>query len=178
MRFFVSDNRLVLTKPDRLVSGSINVFTCEFSFDDSWDGYTPTAVFTDGVHTPVEQFLVDGVCTFPFELLEPGARVRVGIYGVNGDKRRPTTYADWMQVSRGAEPGGAAKEPPSPTVYESILQAITDGRLVGPPGPTGADGPPGSGWLQPNRGSYGDGIRRSGLCAEQRRRAVCHRSER
>lgn len=144
MRLSASGNRLTLTLPDRLVSGSINVFSCYFDFDSSWDGYFPTAVFESTLRPKrVEQAVINGECLFPFELLDSGARVRVGIYGVNGDKRRPTTYAEWMPVAKGTETGGSAETPPSPTVYESILVAITDGRLVGPPGPTGADGPPG-----------------------------------
>ena len=45
MKLFATGNRLVLTEADRLVSGSINIYTCEFTFDDSWAGYMPTAVF-------------------------------------------------------------------------------------------------------------------------------------
>ena len=144
MRLSASGNRLTLTSPDRLVSGSINVFSCYFDFDSSWDGYFPTAVFESTLRAKkVEQAVIDGECLFPFELLDAGARVRVGIYGVNGDKRRPTTYAEWMPVAKGTETGGSAETPPDPTVYESILAAITDGRLVGPPGPEGPPGPAG-----------------------------------
>ena len=117
MRLSASGNRLTLTSPDRLVSGSINVFSCYFDFDSSWDGYFPTAVFESTLRAKkVEQAVINGECLFPFELLDAGARVRVGIYGVNGDKRRPTTYAEWMPVAKGTETGGAAETPPSPTV--------------------------------------------------------------
>lgn len=145
MKLFATGNRLVLTEADRLVSGSINIYTCEFTFDDSWAGYMPTAVF-EGSGKAVEMAVIDNVCQVPFELLTPNARIRVGIYGISGDKRRPTTYAEWMPVERGTETGGAAETPPSPNVYESILAAITDGRLVGPQGPkgdTGEQGPKG-----------------------------------
>lgn len=145
MKLFATGNRLVLTEADRLVSGSINIYTCEFTFDDSWDGYMPTAVF-EGGGKAVEMAVIDNVCQVPFELLTPNARIRVGIYGISGDKRRPTTYAEWMPVERGTETGGAAQTPPAPNVYESILAAITDGRLVGPQGPkgdTGEQGPKG-----------------------------------
>lgn len=145
MKLLATGNRLTLTSPDRLVSGSINIYTCEFAFDDSWSGYMPTAVF-EGSGKAVEMAVIDNVCQVPFELLTPNARIRVGIYGISGDKRRPTTYAEWMPVERGTETGGAAETPPSPNVYESILAAITDGRLVGPQGPkgdTGEQGPKG-----------------------------------
>lgn len=157
MRLSASGNRLTLTSPDRLVSGSINVFSCYFDFDSSWDGYFPTAVFESTFRTKkVEQAVIDGECLFPFELLDAGARVRVGIYGVNGDKRRPTTYAEWMPVAKGTETGGAAETPPSPNVYESILAAITDGRLVGPPGETGPQGPAGPRGEKGDKGDTGD----------------------
>ena len=145
MKLFATGNRLVLTEADRLVSGSINIYTCEFAFDDSWAGYMPTAVF-EGAGKAVEMAVIDNVCQVPFELLTPNARIRVGIYGISGDKRRPTTYAEWMPVERGTETGGAAETPPDPTVYEQLLQAINEGRLTGPQGPkgdTGEQGPKG-----------------------------------
>ena len=145
MKLFATGNRLVLTEADRLVSGSINIYTCEFAFDDSWAGYMPTAVF-EGAGKAVEMAVIDNVCQVPFELLTPNARIRVGIYGISGDKRRPTTYAEWMPVERGTETGGAAQTPPDPTVYEQLLQAISEGRLTGPQGPkgdTGEQGPKG-----------------------------------
>lgn len=139
MKLFATGNRLVLTEADRLVSGSINIYTCEFTFDDSWAGYMPTAVFECGGKA-VEMAVIDNVCQVPFELLTPNARIRVGIYGISGDKRRPTTYAEWMPVERGTETGGAAETPPDPTVYEQLLQAINEGRLTGPQGPKGDTG--------------------------------------
>ena len=145
MKLFATGNRLVLTEADRLVSGSINIYTCEFTFDESWAGYMPTAVF-EGAGKAVEMAVIDNVCQVPFELLTPNARIRVGIYGISGDKRRPTTYAEWMPVERGTETGGAAETPPDPTVYEQLLQAINEGRLTGPQGPkgdTGEQGPKG-----------------------------------
>ena len=145
MKLFATGNRLVLTEADRLVSGSINIYTCEFTFDASWGGYMPTAVF-EGAGKAVEMAVIDNVCQVPFELLTPNARIRVGIYGISGDKRRPTTYAEWMPVERGTETGGAAQTPPDPTVYEQLLQAISEGRLTGPQGPkgdTGEQGPKG-----------------------------------
>lgn len=139
MKLFATGNRLVLTEADRLVSGSINIYTCEFTFDASWAGYMPTAVFEGGGKS-VEMAVIDNVCQVPFELLTPNARIRVGIYGISGDKRRPTTYAEWMPVEVGTETGGAAQTPPDPTVYEQLLQAINEGRLTGPQGPKGDTG--------------------------------------
>ncbi len=144
MRLSATGNRLTLISPDRLVSGSVNVFTCYFDFDESWDGYFPTAVFDSSLKRQlVEQPIINGECQFPFEMLDAGGRVRVGIYGVSGDKRRPTTYAEWMSVARGAEPGVAANRPPDLTTYEKLLQAIHNGQLTGPAGPQGETGPQG-----------------------------------
>ena len=144
MRLSATGNRLTLISPDRLVSGSVNVFTCYFDFDESWDGYFPTAVFDSSLKRQlVEQPIINGECQFPFEMLDAGGRVRVGIYGVSGDKRRPTTYAEWMPVARGAEPGVAANRPPDLTTYEKLLQAIHNGQLTGPAGPQGETGPQG-----------------------------------
>ena len=154
MRLSATGNRLTLISPDRLVSGSVNVFTCYFDFDESWDGYFPTAVFDSSLKRQlVEQPIINGECQFPFEMLDAGGRVRVGIYGVSGDKRRPTTYAEWMSVARGAEPGVAANRPPDLTTYEKLLQAIHNGQLTGPQGPQGEKGETGP---QGPKGDTGD----------------------
>ena len=45
MQFNVSDNSIETVSAERLVAGSVRIFTAEFRFDGSWDGYAKTAVF-------------------------------------------------------------------------------------------------------------------------------------
>ena len=123
MKLFATNKDLIIKESERLISGSINIYTCEFTFDSSWDGYTVTAVFSTG-NRLVNMAVVDGKCDIPAEVLRPNARVRIGIFGVDGVRRRPTTYTDWIVVEQGADATGTSAKPPTPSVYEQWVAGI------------------------------------------------------
>ena len=115
----------MIKESERLISGSQNMYTCEFTFDESWDGYAVTAVFST-VNRLVNMAVVDGKCDIPVEVLRPNARIRIGIFGVDGDRSRPTTYSDWIIVEQGADMNGNAGEPPTPSVYEQWMNTLDE----------------------------------------------------
>ena len=125
MKLHATNKDLVIKECERLISGSVNVYTCEFTFDESWDGYSVTAVFSVG-NRLVNMAVVDGKCDIPVEVLRPNARLRVGIFGTDGSKSRPTTYSDWIPVEQGADMTGKAGEPPTPSVYEQWMNALDE----------------------------------------------------
>lgn len=125
MKLHATNKDLVIKECERLISGSVNVYTCEFTFDESWDGYSVTAVFSVG-NRLVNMAVVDGKCDIPAEVLRPNARLRVGIFGTDGVKSRPTTYSDWIPVEQGADMTGKAGEPPTPSVYEQWMNALDE----------------------------------------------------
>lgn len=45
MKLQVVGQMIAFTERETLVSGTVNKYRAEFVFDDSWDGYTKTAVF-------------------------------------------------------------------------------------------------------------------------------------
>lgn len=102
------------------MSGSAEIYEAVFSFDSSWDGFARTAVFECGGERR-EQLLVDDRCVVPWEILKAGAYLRVGVYGVDGNKTMPTVYSGTMFVARGAEPSDAAREH-SPDVFDQIIE--------------------------------------------------------
>lgn len=101
MKLHATEKDLLIEECERLISGSVNIYTCEFTFDEIWDGYTVTAVFSTG-NRAVMMDIVDGKCAIPQEVLRPNVKFRVGIVGVNGDITRPTTYSEWVMVEQGA----------------------------------------------------------------------------
>lgn len=126
MRLRATGQTLELVESERLVSGSVEIYTAAFEFDPAWDGYAKTAVFTDDMGRSAEIALTDNTCTIPWEILRPGRYIHIGIYGVNGDKRYPTIYtANGLRVFEGALPANPS-QPPSPTEYEQLLSMIGD----------------------------------------------------
>lgn len=102
------------------MSGSAEIYEAVFTFDASWDGFARTAVFECGGERR-EQLLVNDRCIVPWEILKAGAYLRVGVYGVDGNKTMPTVYSGQMFVARGAEPSETAREH-SPDVFEQIVE--------------------------------------------------------
>lgn len=101
------------------MSGSAEIYEAVFAFDSSWDGFARTAVF-ECAGERREQLLVNDRCIVPWEIMHAGAYLRVGVYGVDGNKTMPTVYSGTMFVARGAEPSEAAREH-SPDVFDQIV---------------------------------------------------------
>lgn len=125
MKFHAKEHDLVITEKERLISGSINIHTCEFTFDSSWDGYMVTAVFSTA-NKLVNRAIVDGKCDIPPEVLRPNSRLRIGVFGNDGVRTKPTTYSEWIPVEQGADPSGRTGRPPEPTAYEQWMNAINE----------------------------------------------------
>lgn len=125
MKLQATGRDLIITERERLISGSIHIYTCEFTFDSSWDDYLVTAVFSTA-NKLINVAIVDGKCEIPVEALRPNARLRIGIFGNDGVRTRPTTYSEWIPVEQGADPGGKTGRPPELTTYEQWMNALDD----------------------------------------------------
>lgn len=143
MKLQVIGQMIAFTERETLVSGTVNKYRAEFVFDDSWDGYTKTAVFradSFGHITSREVLLAGDACQVPHECLIAGALLRVGVYGISGDITTPTIYTqEPIGVARGAEPAESTQDP-TPGVYQQIINIIEAGAIAGPPGPRGPQG--------------------------------------
>lgn len=115
---------LIIKESERLISGSVKIYTCEFTFDESWEGYAKTVVFASSGSRLVNVALLDNVCEIPPEVLRPNARVRIGLYGTDGVRSRPTTYSDWITVEQGADVSGETAKPPTPSIYDQWIAAL------------------------------------------------------
>ena len=125
MILHATDKDLIIKESERLISGSVNMYTCAFTFDESWEGYAKTVVFSTA-NRLINVALLDDTCEIPPEALRPNARVRIGIYGTDGVRSRPTTYSEWIPVEQGADVTGSYAEPPTPSVYDQWVDAIND----------------------------------------------------
>lgn len=151
MKFSVKDNVIAVEMTEHLVSGSVKVYRAEFTFDETWDGYTKTAVFwsvVGGKEYKQEMLLIGDSCYVPYECLIAGALLRVGVYGLRGETVRPTIYTPTpgVHIDPGAEPSEPGSEP-TPSVYQQILALIEAGKVKGDPGITPHIGENGNWWI-------------------------------
>lgn len=158
MKLQVIGQMIAFTERETLVSGTINKYRAEFVFDDSWDGYTKTAVFradSFGRITSREVLLAGDACQVPHECLIAGALLRVGVYGISGDITTPTIYTqEPIGIARGAEPAESTQDP-TPGVYQQIINIIEAGAITGPAGPQGPKGDTGEPGPQGPKGDTG-----------------------
>lgn len=124
----VVDNVITLdSRPDVVTSGSVNIYTAAFEFDESWYGYTCLACFACGPELR-EAVITDGQCVVPWEVLRANSYMRIGVYGTKGDQRRPTIWTrESTYITPGAEPGEETITP-SPTIFDQLVQATADNR--------------------------------------------------
>lgn len=125
LSFSVSAQRIELTDAAMLVAGTVNEYTARFTFDEAWDGYQRTAVFSCG-DISREQLLTDDACTVPWEVLVSNGYLRVGVYGTKDGSRLPTIWTERrLYINPGAGPTQEAEDP-SPVLAEQILQRMGD----------------------------------------------------
>ena len=127
MRLQTIGQTLELVEASQLVSGSVDITVAEFVFDESWDGFTCTAVFeSDTISEP--RILIDNKCNTPANALQARGHLRIGVYGVKGNQRKPTIYADLGYIYQGAKLSEATQDP-GPTVFDQIINELAAARL-------------------------------------------------
>ena len=135
--FQVTDQNIKLANAtpigDMLVSGTVGEYICEFLFNETWEGYTKTAVFlplsygccSDSCHEIGETYSVlldeNNQCIIPSGALINEGKLKVGIYGTTASTSLPTIWSSNFLIRTGALPDNPAT-PPDPTIYEQILQ--------------------------------------------------------
>lgn len=124
-RFYAKKVVLELNQKEIVTSGSVNVYQCQFQFDNAWDGLEKTAVFQAGNDTISTILDETGMCIIPWEVLQDAKRtLYAGVYGTkNGNVVLPTIWASCGEIKEGVNPGEST-QPPTPSVYDQILGNI------------------------------------------------------
>ncbi|MGN0533283.1 MAG: hypothetical protein ACI4IK_02885 [Eubacterium sp.] len=130
LTFSINCQKLKRTDETEVVSDAIGQFEAAFTFDEWWDGYTPTAQFTKGGKT-YDCLLVNNKCVIPHEVLEKGGVFNVSVFSTDGEGDRKTANDVSVSVKQsGYQKNGEHSEQPTPTVYEQILATIEDSKIV------------------------------------------------
>lgn len=116
---------LEVSETEVVTSGSVNVYQCQFHFDNSWVGLEKTAVFQAGEESVSIILDEAGSCTIPWEVLQSAGRaLYAGVYGTkNGNVVLPTIWARLGTIKKGVGPTESG-QPPTPSLYEQILAQI------------------------------------------------------
>ena len=106
-RFYAKKVVLELNQKEIVTSGSVNVYQCQFQFDNAWDGLEKTAVFQAGNDTISTILDETGMCIIPWEVLQDAKRtLYAGVYGTkNGNVVLPTIWASCGEIKEGVNPG-------------------------------------------------------------------------
>ena len=120
----VNKNHLNVRTRELLTSGSQNVNTVEFRFNEAWDGLAKTATFKTSKKT-ISVLLNTNTTAIPWEVLaDAGEILAVGVFGVSGETLvLPTVWGILGKVMDAAHLGDEEKEP-TPDVYQKILDEL------------------------------------------------------
>lgn len=140
MQIKIMDTWAQMVKDDTLQQNSEKEYEVEFDFDKSWDGYSKTAIFEAGPASVIV-VLTDDRCVVPAECLKHGSvKLKIGVYGVNGDKRKGTVWCLTSLIIPDYTLGNGSGSPCDPDgIYSEIMAAIGDLSAAGFEGMTLAE---------------------------------------
>ncbi len=113
--------RCVRSANERITTG-LTGKTVTFRLGEGWENVTARTAVFEGSGVTKDCLIENGAATIPHECLTvPGGVLRCGVYGVEGDKKTPTVYAELGQIERGADPSGDTSTDPTLAVWAQIL---------------------------------------------------------
>lgn len=113
--------RCVRSANERITTG-LTGKAVTFRFGAGWENVTARTAVFEGSGVTRDCLIENGEAVIPHECLTvPGGVLRCGIYGVEGDKKTPTVYAELGQIERGADPSGDTSTDPTLAVWAQIL---------------------------------------------------------
>lgn len=126
LNFIVTYQKLIAESDPFVVSDSQEYLTAKFVFSGDWNDFVKTAVFKCTSTGNSYSVLLDNAetCIVPWEVIEFPS-FSVSVYGTYGTERI-TTNPLIVQVSLSGYEEGETPQPPTPTVYEEIIDRLAD----------------------------------------------------
>lgn len=111
---------------DSFVRGTVGA-KCKVIFTDFWSTYNKTIVFkrsSNSLGTPYTIFIdkLEDEITIPWEILTESGAFKVGAYGTTNTEILPTLWSDDIVIKYGSDTAGQAPEPPTPSVYQELIE--------------------------------------------------------
>jgi len=121
IRILLEKQLLTIQNQEIISSGDMNYDTCEFVFDDAWDGFTKTGVFYQDKEKV--QYVVlnsDNTCAIPAGAMAREGNLYIGVFGINGS-RVLTSTVERVFIRQGAISGDTVSTEPSDDVFLAII---------------------------------------------------------
>lgn len=127
----VTETTLDINYNDSPITTQRELDSYKFEFDESWLGFEKTAIFyADKANVKHLVIPEDGVVTIPWEVLVGKPLILyVGVFGTKGSTVKPTTISA-VRLREGSYIDGTIPMPPTPDVYNQILNAWTDAKAA------------------------------------------------
>ena len=118
----VSENK----NPPSFVRGTVGA-KCKIIFTDFWVNYNKTVIFkrsSNALGLPYAVFVdkMESELTIPWEVLADSGAFKVGAYGITDTETLPTLWSDDITIEYGSDTAGQAPEPPTPSVYQELIE--------------------------------------------------------
>ena len=126
----IVDQNLTITNAPTIAAGDINVDVVEFEFDESWDGFGCVAAFWRDGDPAVYRSAIypaTGRAVVPHEVMTEEGRICFGVVGQK-DNMTKTSCVGYYDIKAGALTTGTDTDPPTPDIYEQMLDAVGDVR--------------------------------------------------
>ena len=112
---------LTIQNREIISSGDSNYDTCIFTFDETWEGFTKTAVFyQDKTNVQYAVLDRDNACTIPAAAMAREGRMYIGIFGIK-DTAVITSTLETIEIAQGAISGGNISTEPTDDVFLAII---------------------------------------------------------
>ena len=118
LKFKIKDDRLIPGGVMGINTGSLNVYTCNFEIPERGD-FVWICVFKQADEA-YQQVIENGKCYIPNEVMNKPGTIKVGCYGIDGEKRISTNWLEF-NISEGAYCQATAPEEPAHDLWESLV---------------------------------------------------------
>lgn len=122
IKFSVTGNQLKITQDTITTEGSVNYDGCDFTFDESWKGFTKTAVFSTNNDKCYRVSLSNDSCKIPSVCLEKEGILRIGVFGVSNDDVIITTNSVAHHIGEGIPMTGEWMEEDNAIVLNAVKE--------------------------------------------------------
>lgn len=112
---------LTIKNQELIASGDSNFDSCTFTFDESWDGFTKTAVFyQDKSNVQYTVLESDDTCMIPTAAMARAGRMYIGVFGIKDTAVVTSTLAT-VDIMEGAISGDTVSTEPTDDVFLAII---------------------------------------------------------
>lgn len=123
------DHQMLTAQAERpLVARSVGITSFAAQFDESWEGYVKTIVFTAGSAGDRRSKAVlytGGEMQVPWEVLEEPGELSISACGVAEGKTRPTAMMEhYLKVQPNGETVGEAFREAEPEIWQQVLTEV------------------------------------------------------